>query len=125
MQSSEQANKVTRPAESMARHTLASGQRFNIMNNSEGQEMLTGFSAHTTLANLTYRPTQGTSGAQGPLLAISADSSWPSNQPTVRGNMQLSVPGHTLLQPHLCYGYMPAYHSFMNGPYSDYVSFGE
>lgn len=126
MQSSEQVIKVTRPTENMARQPSASVQRFNFMTNPEGQDILAGFSSHTALTNITYRPAQNSSGAQAPpLLALSADTSWPSNQATVRGNMQLPVPGHTLFQPHLCYGYMPPYHGLMNAPYSDYVSFGK
>ena len=125
MENSDHANKVDRPTESMARHLLTAGQRLNLVNNPEGQDMLAGISAHSSLGNITYRHTQSSSAPQASVFAIAQDASWTSNQPAVRGNMQLSVPGHALLQPHLCYGYVPPYHGFMNAPYNDYITFGK
>lgn len=125
MQSSEQAVKVSRPTESIPRHTLSSGQRLNHASNPESQDQVTGFSAHSSLTNITYRPTQSSSGAPAPVFAITTDSSWPGNQTPVRGNVQFSVPGHAMFQPHMCYGYMPSYHGFMNAPYNDYITFGK
>ena len=124
MQSSEQTTKPSRPAENATRQALASSQRLNLVGNAEAQDLVTGFSAQATLTNISYRPTQSSSGAPAPVFAITTDSSWPGSQTPVRGNVQFSVPGHAMFQPHMCYGYMPSYHGFMNTPYNDYIAFG-
>ena len=80
--------------------------------------------APTAVSSALSKSTQSSTGSQLPGLAMQQDATWMSNQQSGRG-VQISLQGHHFFQPHLCYGYMPPYHSFMNGACGDYITFGE
>lgn len=121
----DQSNKPVKLTEGIAKHLETTGIRLSLPSctSSAVHSTQQRQQANQTMNNVICRPAQLANVQQQSNGLALPEASWLGSQQNARGNIQLSGP--SVFQPHLCYGYVPAYHGFVSGSCADYLTFGK